>query len=92
MLFWLIIISCTESFVSAVPKKEGRRELQPQVIKKKKKSSKKARPVVRRREDNVTSVIRILALKASSFLGSSIKSDIVSPVKATSGDNAVSVI
>lgn len=43
-------------------------------------------------EDNVTSVIRTLALKTSSFLGSSIKSDIVSPVKATSGDKVVSVI
>lgn len=39
-----------------------------------------------------TSVIRIFALKASELRGSSIKSGVVSPVKATSGDNIVSVI
>lgn len=39
-----------------------------------------------------TSVIRIFALKASALRGSSIYSDVVSPVKATSGDNIVSVI
>jgi len=36
--------------------------------------------------------MRILALNASELHGSSIKSGVVSPVKATSGDNIVSVI
>jgi hypothetical protein len=43
------------------------------------------------RKDN-TSVMRTFALRASAFLGSRIKSDFVSPVKATSGYSIVSVI
>lgn len=39
-----------------------------------------------------TSVIRTFALRASAFRGSRIKSDVVSPVKATSGYSMVSVI
>jgi hypothetical protein len=39
-----------------------------------------------------TSVISTLALRASEFLGSRIKSDVVSPVNATSGINIMSVI
>lgn len=39
-----------------------------------------------------TSVIRIFALSASAFRGSSMKSDVVSPVNANSGDRIVSVI
>ena len=38
-----------------------------------------------------TSVIRTFALRASAFRGSRIKSDVVSPVKATSGYSMVSV-
>lgn len=41
---------------------------------------------------NQTSVIRIFALRASAFRGSRMKSEFVSPVKATSGDNTISVI
>lgn len=37
-----------------------------------------------------TSVIRTFALNASELRGLSIKSDVVSPVKATSGDNIMS--
>lgn len=39
-----------------------------------------------------TSVIRTLALNASELRGSSKKSEFVSPVNATSGDNMISVI
>lgn len=40
----------------------------------------------------ITSVIRTFALSASALRGSSKKSDVVSPVNATSGDNIMSVI
>lgn len=40
----------------------------------------------------ITSVMRILARKASALFGSWKKSDVVSPVKATSGHKMVSVI